>query len=92
MAEENELSKLKRMLKDQKEQELQTNQLAEAVTLDSKQVEVYKVGPRAPASTILGLVTARGRRTQTLGDGDGSDPIVIFDTGPNDPIIIVVPK
>jgi hypothetical protein len=89
MAEHNELTSLKTQLKEAQRQESAARDLAGGQTLDSKQVEVYTVGPRAPASAILGLVSSRNARRTTLAESDPTDPVVMFDMGPNDPVIIV---
>lgn len=88
MAQENELANLKSELRNQ--QETEAREAAGAQTLEGKQVEIHKVGPLAPASMLLRARSAR-RPTHTIAEGDPTDPVVSFDTGPNDPVIIYQP-
>jgi hypothetical protein len=89
MAEENELTNLKSKLKEAQQKQAETLQAAGTRTLENKQVEVLTIGPRAPAATILGLVSTRAARRHTVAEPDPTDPVVLFDTGPNDPVIII---
>lgn len=88
MAEENELANLKSELRNQ--QEAEAREAAGARTLEGKQVEIHTVGPRAPASMLLRARAARVPTT-TIAESDPTDPVVSFDTGPNDPVVIYYP-
>jgi hypothetical protein len=89
---EDELTNLKKLVHENLSRQTDARLAADTQTLEGKQVQIHRVGPRAPASTILGLIAPRlaANPKHTIANFDGTDPIILFDTGPADPIVVVL--